>query len=310
MSDKHTPLQGNFKLTSDYFYADEFMAFAPPASGAKAGGSAGETKTAAAAGETGVVMVPTDLAVSFGADVKKVIYNGLDIQDLTGGMSIDSGRLKLDTTRFTMIGTKVEMDAWYKSLSPKKAEFDYHIKAKDFDVQRAYREVKLFRDMATSASKAQGIISLDYQLAGRLDGSMHPVYPSLKGGGVLSLSKVKVKGLKLFGAVSKETNKDVNDPDLSKVDIKTTINNNLITIARTRMKVSVFRLRTEGQASFDGKLNLKFRVGLPPFGLIGIPLTITGTQDNPKVKAGRGKKGDELEETEDKDEEEAAGKEN
>jgi AsmA protein len=196
------------------------------------------------------------------------------------------------------------MNAAYQSLSPQRAMFDYHIKAKDFDVQRAYREVKIFHDMATSAAKAQGLISLDYQLAGKLDGNMQPVYPSLKGGGVLSVSKVKVKGLKLFSAVSKETNKDVTDPDLSKVEIKSTINNNIITIARTRMKVSAFRLRMEGQAAFDGRLNLQFRVGLPPFGLIGIPVKVTGTQEDPKVKAGRTKKGDQLEETEDKEEDE------
>jgi hypothetical protein len=196
------------------------------------------------------------------------------------------------------------MNALYKPLSPARAQFDYKIKAKDFDVQKAYREIKIFHDLAPSAAKAQGIISLDYQLAGRLDGNMQPVYPSLKGGGVLSISKVKVKGLKLFNAVSKETNKDVKDPDLSKVDFKTTINNNIITLSRTRMKVSVFRLRMEGQAAFDGRLNLQFRVGLPPFGLIGIPVKITGTEENPHVRAGRTKKGDQLEETEDKDEEE------
>jgi AsmA protein len=121
---------------------------------------------------------------------------------------------------------------------------------------------------------------------------------------VLSIAKVKVKGLKIFSAVSKETNKDVADPDLSKVDIKTTINNNIITLPRTRMKVSAFRLRMEGQASLDGRLNLQFRVGLPPFGLIGIPVKITGSQENPKVRAGHTKKGDQLEETEDKEEEE------
>jgi AsmA protein len=128
---------------------------------------------------------------------------------------------------------------------------------------------------------------------------MHPVYPSLKGGGTLAISKVKVKGLRLFGAVSKETNKDVNDPDLSKVEIKSTIANNLITIERTRMKISVFKLRLEGQTSFDGRLNLHCRVGLPPFGVIGIPVSVTGTQDNPKVKARRGTDKDELEETTD-----------
>jgi AsmA protein len=60
----------------------------------------------------------------------------------------------------------------------------------------------------------------------------------------------------MFGEVSKQTNKDVNDPDLSKVEIKSTIANNIITIQRTRMKVSAFKLRFEGQTSFDGRLNL------------------------------------------------------
>lgn len=320
MTDKKAPLKGSFDLSSDYIFVDQFMAFAAPAgkgpviSGAAPGkampGPASAGPVAAGpggGGETGVVIVPADLSITFNASAKRIQYNGMDIDSFKGQMVIDSGAIKLNKTGFTLIGAPVEMDAVYKSLSPKRAQFDYHISAKEFDVQRAYREIKLFHDMATSASKAQGIISLNYQLAGKLDGNMRPVYPSLKGGGVLSVSKVKVKGLKLFSAVSKESNRDVNDPDLSKVDIKSSINNNIITIDRTRMKVSAFKLRMEGQASFDGRLNLRFRVGLPPFGVIGIPLKITGTQDNPKVKAGKGSKKDELDETEDKDEE---GKEN
>jgi AsmA protein len=61
-----------------------------------------------------------------------------------------------------------------------------------------------------------------------------------------------------------------------------------------------FRLRTEGETSLDGKLNLKMRLGLPPLGIIGIPLKVTGTQENPKIKMGKNK--EELEETEYKDE--------
>jgi AsmA protein len=309
MSDKQRPLQGQFDLKSDYVLVDQLMAFAGPmpAGGAgpapPVGTSAGIKPAPAPAGQTGVIIIPSDLAVSLHAAIKKIQYNGLDIDSFKGGVSFDSGTVHLDTTSFVLVGAPVQMNASYKSLAPQKAQFDYHIQAKDFDVQRACREVKLFRDLATSASKAQGIISLDYRLSGRLDGNMFPVYPSLKGGGVLSVSKVKVKGLRLFSVVSKETNKDVNDPDLSKVDIKSAINNNIITIERTRMKVSVFKLRMEGQASFDGRLNMHVRVGLPPFGVIGIPVSITGTQDNPKVKARRGNKKDELEETEDKDEE-------
>jgi AsmA protein len=311
LTDKHEPLKGSFELTSDYILADQFMAFAGPSpsnSGSpdrprSTSSSASFPLPPASPGQTGVILVPRNLSIVFNAAVKKVRYIGMNIDSFKGGVSVDSGTLRLTATNFSLAGAPVEMDASYKDLSAQRAQFDYHIRAKEFDVQRAYREIKLFRDLASSASKAQGIISLNYQLAGRLDGNMHPVYPSLKGGGVLSVSRVKIKGLRLFSAVSKESNRDVNDPDLSKIDIRSGINNNIITIERTRMKVSVFKLRMEGQASFDGRLNLRFRVGLPPFGVIGIPLKITGTQDNPRVKAGRGSKTDELEETEDKDEE-------
>jgi AsmA protein len=122
--------------------------------------------------------------------------------------------------------------------------------------------------------------------------------PSLKGGGTLSLHNVQVNGLKLFSAVSKATGKDsIDNPNLKKVEITTRIANNVMTIERTRMRVFGFRPRMEGQVTLDGKLNLQFRLGLPPFGIIGIPMSITGTSENPIVKMRRGKDEDELEET-------------
>jgi AsmA protein len=60
------------------------------------------------------------------------------------------------------------------------------------------------------------------------------------------------------------------------------------------MRFAGFRPRFEGQVDFDGNLNLKFRLGLPPLGIFGIPMTITGTQDKPIIKLG--KQGQELKE--------------
>jgi AsmA protein len=102
----------------------------------------------------------------------------------------------------------------------------------------------------------------------------------------------------MFNAVSKTTDREaLKNPELSKVDIKTTVKNNIITIERFKFKFAGFRPRIEGTSSLDGKLNIKMRLGLPPLGIIGIPLTVTGTKDNPKVKVGR--KGNEIEETQD-----------
>jgi AsmA protein len=282
----NSPLKGEFNLSSSLIIADDFTAFASGPSTLKAA-------------KSGVILVPANLDLNFTADVKKVKYNGLDINDAKGQMSVSKGQIVLKQTGFTLIGAPVVMDATYGSISPQKAYFDYHIDAKDFDIKRAYKEVKLFHDMATSAASAEGIVSLDYKLSGKLNGDMKPVYPSLKGGGVLSVKKVKVKGFKLFSAVGKTTGRDSlgGKNDVSKVDIKTTIANNIITIQRTKMRMAGFRPRFEGQVSFDGKLNLQFRLGLPPLGIFGIPMTITGTQEKPIVHLGKGKKEDELKET-------------
>ncbi len=281
----NAPLTGQFNLSSNHLYVDEFMAFA------------GDT-SASEGNSSGIVIIPSNLNIKLKADVKEVSYEGLTLDNFTGGVSINNGALTLDTTSFELIGAPVKMHATYISLSPAKASFDYNIDAGNFDIKRAYTEIKIFHDLATSASKAQGIVSLKYQLSGKLNDEMKPVYPSLKGGGVLSLQDVEVKGLKLFSAMGKATKKDsINNPDLKKIDIKTSIANNIITLDRTKMKIFGFRPRFEGQISFDGRINLSGRLGLPPLGIIGIPFTVTGTEDNPKIKIRKEKESDKLEGT-------------
>ncbi|HYK44128.1 MAG TPA: AsmA-like C-terminal region-containing protein [Parafilimonas sp.] len=290
-----SPLIGNFDLSTPHFFADEFMVFADTSS---TSGSNASATTNTAAATAGVIIVPSDLSLTLNATAGRVSYTGLDIKDFKGQVMIDSSRLKLNQTGFYIIDAPVIMDATYQSLSPTKAFFTYHINAQNFDVRKAYNEIKIFHDLAPSAANAQGVVSIDYNLSGKLNSEMYPVYPSLKGSGVLSVKSVQMKGFKLMNAVSSATDKaDVKDPDLSKVDIKTSIENNIITLQRVKLRVSGFRPRFEGQMSFDGKLNLTGRLGLPPFGIIGIPFTVTGTQDNPQVHLRREKDSDKIEET-------------
>ncbi|MBS1502450.1 MAG: AsmA family protein, partial [Bacteroidetes bacterium] len=159
-------LTGTFNLKSNSITADDFMAFAdgPAANGSPVNPSA----------TTGVVLVPSNLNLTFNADVKKVVYQGLDIDNIKGQMTIANGQIQLKGAGFTFVDAPVLMDATYGSISPQKAFFDYHITAKQFDIQKAYQRIKLFHDMASSAKSAAGIVSLDYKLSGKLDKNMHP----------------------------------------------------------------------------------------------------------------------------------------
>lgn len=285
---KNQTLKGSLTFRSKYLLLDEFRS---PENGAPV--SAADSGSGA-----GVIMIPKDMEIGLNADLKKISFNKLDITNLLARVEIKKGLVLMKDMKCRIIGCNVDLNATYGSLDVNKAFFDFHITARDFDVKRAFNEVELFSNLSASAGKCEGIISLDYTLKGRLTDGMNPVYSSLEGNGVLSLEKVKVMGLKLFTAMGKNLDKEkIKNPDLSKVELKTRIKNNVITLERTKIKIAGFRLRMEGETNFSGKLNLKTRLGLPPFGILGIPIRILGTQENPKFKYGRGNQDESVEET-------------
>jgi AsmA protein len=290
-------INGGFTLESDLMNINEFMAAAESTSSSQT-----ITPANASATQSGVVIIPPNLNITVAARAKKVLFSNLVLSEAKADMSLQAGTLKIKESGFTLIDAPVTMEVTYNSIKPTKAYFDYHILAKSFDIKRAYKEISLFREMVTSAATAQGVVSLDYTLKGKLDAGMSPIFPSLEGGGTLSVHKAKIKGFKLFTAISKASEKDsLNNPDVSNIEIKTTIKNNVITLLPLKMRVAGFRPKIQGQTSFDGKLNLKFRLGLPPLGIVGIPFNITGTQEKPIVKMGRGKNNEPLTETTDED---------
>ena len=276
-------LSGDFKLKSKLINVDEFMSL-------KEGENKDRKSDVEYAKEenpkaSGVVAVPKNLNVSLAANADKVEYNGLVLNNLAGKIGISKGQLNLQNTTFDIIDCKVGIDARYDDESPLTANFDVHFMAKDFSVKKAYNEIPMFHELVTAAEKAEGIISVDYQLKGDLNANMGPIYESLEGGGTIALRDVKVSGLKMFGGISSKTGQDaLNNPDMKGITVKTSISKNLIHIDDFTFKVASFRPTIKGTTSFDGLLDIRVRLGLPPGGLIGIPIVVTGTHEDPKIK--------------------------
>jgi AsmA protein len=275
---KNEILKANFDLKSKNLDLNEFTVYATSSPS-----SPSDSATA-----TGVIMIPGSLDLTIKADADRILYKDITLNHFQGGVNIRNSAIELTETGFELIGCQVSMKGKYSSLSPTRASFDYSLQAKEFDVQRAYREIQIFHDLASSAEHASGIISIDYSLNGKLNERMYPIYPSLKGNGVLTVKNVKFRGWKLFNTISSQSGKsELKDPDLSRIDVRSSIKNNLISIEKMKFKTGGFRIRFEGQTSFDSKVNFKMRIGLPPLGIIGIPLRITGSAENPKIKMGK-----------------------
>jgi len=281
LTNSNAALQGQFTLNSKKITVDDFMVFADNPS------------AASSSSETGVILLPKNLDVQVLGLVTNVSYNNMNIKDFKGDLQIKEGKLALNNTTFELAGLKAAMNGNYRPINPRRAAFDYAVKADSFDIQRAYKEIPMFREMVTAAKNAHGLVSLDYKLGGLLNGNMQPVMPSIVGEGTLTLNQIKFRGFKLLNGISESTSKEkLKDGEVKKVVIKSHIKNNVMTIERTKMKMMGFRPRFEGQVTLDGRMNLGFRLGLPPFGIFGIPMRITGTADNFQLKMGKYKEED------------------
>lgn len=276
-------LHGNFASHSNYILVDEFMALKNGDNDNKS--LEVEYAKAENPKSSGVVIVPKNLDVSLEVNAKKIGFKGLDIDQLQGMAAVKNGQIFLKNTSFNIIGSRMNIDARYQDESPLTANFDVAFKVRDFNVQRAYKEIDMVRKMATSAKDVSGIVSLDYKLKGDFDQNMTPIYPSLEGGGVVNLRDVAVKNLKMLSVIGDNVGADAfNNPDMKGVNIVTHIKDDLIHIDEFKFKVSVLRPSISGTTSFNGLLDILVKVGLPPAGWIAVPVAVTGTSDKPKIK--------------------------
>ncbi|SFM77871.1 AsmA protein [Algoriella xinjiangensis] len=274
-------LKGEINFTTNRVKIDDFMAF-----------NSGETSSNSNAAE-GVVLLPTNVELSIKGKAKEVLFKDIILQDFDGDLALNKGFLTLNQTKFDMIGSHFTMNGTYKPINARKANFSFDVKGNNFDIQRAYKELTLFREMVSAAEKAHGKVSLDYKLEGDLGADMFPKMKTIKGGGVLTLEEIQFMGFKMFNSVAEKTSTDaLRDAKVSKVKVNSKIENNVITIERTKFKIAGFRPRIEGQVSLDGYVNVGMRLGLPPFGIIGIPIKITGPSDTFEVEVGKYQKED------------------
>ena len=276
-------LHGKFVLNSRYILIDEFMAL-------KNGDNTDKSIEVEYAKvenpkSSGVVIIPKNLDVSLGVNAKKVEFKGLVLNNLRGLASVNKGEVYLKETSFDIIGSRMKIDARYQDESPLTANYDVALNVLDFNVQRAYKEIDMIREMATAAKDVKGIVSIDYKLKGDFDKNMMPIYPSLEGGGVVNLRDVEVRNLKMLSAVGDNIGaKAFDNPDMKGVNIETHIKNNLIHVDKFTFKVSILRPTISGTTSFNGLLDLRIRVGILPGGIIGFPVVVTGTHEKPKIK--------------------------
>jgi AsmA protein len=253
-------------------------------------------KTATTAADTSVHPqisvweVPKNLDFTFDSDISVVKYEDMFITKMDGEIRIKDGVLSMDETGFNTLNALFSVSGDYDTRDLNHPLFDFKLNIKELDINKAYKELKIMRDLAPAAADAYGIFSIDYSLKGELDQNMSPKTQTLTGGGQVRIADAKVDGMKMFDEISKAAKKqELNDPHLKDVVIDTEVRDNKLYVKPFSMNISGFDMDIEGVNNISGAINYVVKIELFPIDKLKIPCHVTGTYDNPKVILGKGK---------------------
>jgi AsmA protein len=280
-------IKGDMNLTCDTLDMNEWLANpntsnSPPL-------SPDPSKKTGSSAQITVWEVPKNIDFIFDSDIKVTIYEDMNITHMQGDIKIKEGVLTLHETGFNTLNAKFNISGDYDTRDMKHPLFDFVVAIDELDINKAYRESKLIRDLAPAASNTFGILSLDYKIKGELANDMSPKTETMNGGGTIRIAEAKIDGMKIFEEISKAARKkEMNDPHLKDFVMVTEIKDNKLIVKPFSLKISGFDTEIEGTNNINGAIQYIIKIELLPVEKLSVPFHVSGTYDNPKVSLGKG----------------------
>lgn len=238
-----------------------------------------------------VIEIPKNVDFVFDSDIKNVRYDDVHISDLDGEIRIKEGVMTLHETGFNSLNAKFAVDGDYNTQDMNHPLFDFGLNIQELDIAKAYKEIKLIRDLAPAAADCEGQFSIEYKLKGELARDMNPKTETIIGGGRMRIANAKIDGMKIFEELSKAAKREsMNNPHLKDFVMDTEIHDNRLYVKPFSIKVSGFNTEIEGVSEISGAIQYLVKIELLPIEKLAVPFHVTGTYDNPKVAIGKGHK--------------------
>ena len=255
---KNQTLKGDFSLTSNNINLNEFMTSIPTQAADTTTQTGTQTATPAASqASTGSVLeVPKDLQLNIKADIKKLLFDNLTINNIKGTITTREGIASLQNLDMDLLEGKFSMSGAYNTKNPEIPSVNLSINAKDFDIQSAYQAFSFVRQSIPVAMNCSGKISADMKLTANLDQEMNLVMTTANGNGELSTIGFLINDNPTLNQLSSLLkNEELSRLSISKLNIKFKVTDGNITVEPFTTMIAGNKTTIQGTQSADGKLN-------------------------------------------------------
>lgn len=281
-------LSGRLYVKSELLDLNEIMA-ALPADETDTPEVEEETPADAAVDTATALEVPRNLRLSLNTDLKKILFQKMTIENLTGEMSMADGRLSLDGLRLGLFGGQASASGSY-STADDPARPALKLKA-DFtkaSFQKTFEELEMVQKLVPIFEKTGGDYSLSLDLQTALDAAMSPDLGTLTATGEIRSENIRIQNIKAFEAMAEALGNDkLRTIEAKDVAIRFAIRDGRISTAPFDLKIGDVNVNLSGSTGLDQTIDYQAKVGIPGSGVLqNVAVNIGGTFSSPKITLG------------------------
>jgi len=302
---KDQTLQGNFNMNSNKLVVADFMAPAPAkTTTTTTTEESGKTETKKTTKASDAVKIPAFLDCTITAKANSVVYDNLNLKDVSGKMIIKDEAVALQNVKTSIFGGNIGFNG---NVSTKGAvpKFNMGLALNSLDVTQSFTQIEMLKSIAPIAEVIAGKFNSTINVAGNLDAKeMTPDMKSLTGDLAGSLANTVINTAKSKVLTVLTNNVKFLDP--SKINLNQKINltfsDGKVNIQPFNIKYQDIDVKIQGTHGFDQVMNYNVGFDVPAKYLgsdvtkllatlktdgskISVPVNaiITGTFQSPKV---------------------------
>lgn len=244
-------LKGNFNMNSNTFSVADFMA--PTTTSTDENGK-----------KTEAVKIPSFLDCTLTAKAKTVIYDNLNIKNVSGSLTIKDEAVKLSHLKMDVFGGKLNLNGLV-STKEKTPTFTLDLGLDKVDIGQTFTLMNTLKTIAPIGDVVNGKMNSTIKLNGTLNQSMLPNINSISGdlmGSLISGSLNKSRSALLTELDSKATFLELDDINLKDIKATLSFKDGKVVVKPFSIKHKDISVQVMGSHGFDQKLdyNLKFEV--------------------------------------------------
>lgn len=255
---KDDQLKGNLQLTSSLINCNELM-----------GSSTTAANTAADTVPLTVIVLPSNIDLSFNGKIGKILYDNLALTNASGGLGIKDGALLLNNLNAQFAGGTIGLSGNYKAVNTESAKLKMLMTLKDIQVKDLVNSFDMFDKVLPILSQVGGKMSMDFNFTNDLDKNMNPILMSMNAVGTVKADSLKLLNAESFGKITSLLGMKESSNVLKNVNASFTVKDGRIGIKPFPATIGTTHMTVGGQYGLDETIDAQIDMQIPAAKIAG-----------------------------------------